>query len=218
MIDLTIIDYAKDYGISFKDGETFGEIHSRIVEYNPSLHSRKKLQELSDVLINQIKNKFGLTELYVFAQYPHISTKEYHGFEEVYLYKHILEFMKDFTQAFCEKNQINEDLDKKVFQYEFQKQFNKKYGYIVRNTTEIGHWLKVIKKHNFDVEYIKFIELDLSHDLYYGGDKYFYTLDLTKKENIKQLYKVFGIFNDFDEYRASVFQKYDGYGNVKISI
>lgn len=108
MIDLAIIDYAKKCEISFKDGETFGEIYSRIIEHNPSLHSREELQKISDILINQIKNKFGLTELYVFAQYPYISTKEYHGFEEVYLYKHILEFMKDFTQAFCEKYQINE--------------------------------------------------------------------------------------------------------------
>lgn len=218
MIDLAIIDYARNLGIDFEDGETFGEIYSRIVEHNPNLHSREKLQELSDKLMNQIENRFGLIELYVFAQYPYISTKEYHGFEEVYLYRHILVSMRNFVQAFCEKNQINEDLDKKVFQYEFQKQFNKKYGYIVRNTTEIGHWLKVIKKHNFDVEYIKFIESDLIDDLHLGGDKYFYTQDLTKKENIKQLYKVFGIFHDFDEYRASVFQRYDGYGNVKTSI
>lgn len=218
MIDLAIIDYAKECEISFKDGETFGEIYSRIVEHNPSLHSREKLQQLSDVLINQIKNKFGLTELYVFAHYPYISTKEYHGFEEVYLYKHILQSIKYFTQVFCKKNKINEDLDKKIFEYEFKKQFKKRYGYIVRNTTEIGHWLQVIKKHNFDTEYIKFIELDLSYDLYYGGDKYFYTLDLTKKKNIKQLYEVFGIFHDFNEYRAGVFQRYDGYGNVKTSI
>lgn len=218
MIDLTIIDYAKECGISFKDGETFGEIYSRIIEYNPSLHSREELQKLSDVLMNQIKNKFGLTELYVFAQFPYISTKQYCGFEEVYLYRHILESMKDFTQVFCEKNQINEDLDKKVFQYEFKYQFDKKYGYIVHNITEITHWLQVIKKHNFDIEYIKFIELDLIDDLYFGGDKYFCTQDLTKKENIKQLYKIFGIFHDFDEYRADVFQRYDGYGNIKTLI
>lgn len=218
MIDLAIIDYAKECGIDFKNGETYGEIHSRIVEHNTSLHSREELQKLSDVLINQLKNKFGLTELYVFAQYPYISTKEYHGFEEVYLYRHILVSMKKFAQAFCEKNQINEDLDKKIFESEFKSQFGKKYGYIVRNTIEIGHWLQVIKKHNFDSEYIKFIELDLIDDLYYGGDKYFYTLDLTKKKNIKQLYEVFGIFHDFDEYRAGAFQRYDGYGNVKTSI
>lgn len=218
MIDLAIIDYAKECEIDFKDGETFGEIYSRIVEHNPSLHLREKLQELSDELINQLKNKFGLTELYVFACFPYISTKEYHGFEEVSLYKNTLESMKNFTQAFCKKNQINEDLDKKVFESEFKKQFSKKYGHIVRNTAEITHWLQVIKKHNFDPEYIKFIELDLIDDLSFGGDKYFYTKDLTKKENIKQLYKIFGIFHNFDEYKANVFQRYDGYGNLKTSI
>lgn len=218
MIDLAIIDYAKECGIDFEDGETYGEIYSRIVEHNSSLHSREELQELSDVLINQLKNKFGLTELYVFAQYPYISTKMYKGFEEVYLYKNILESMKNFTQAFCEKYQINEDLDKKVFQSEFKHKFDKRYGYIVCNTTEIGHWLQVIKKHNFDEKYIKFIESDLIDDLYFAGDRYFYTRDLTKKENIKQLYEIFGIFHDFDEYRAGVFQRYDGYGNIKTSI
>ena len=218
MIHHDIFDYAKEHDIPCKDGDTAGEIYDRIVESNPKLHSRDELQNYASELLDKLLKEFDFKATRVFAYYPLISTKDYHGFDEVYLYKHIHEAMGCTAQAFCKLNLISESLDKKVLQHEFKNSYRERFGFFGYDAhggaTELTHFMQLVRKHGFNKDYIKVLEDDIKDSLKRVGDKYFHKMDLTCKDNILLLYEVCGIFYGFHEYRIDVFQDYDGYGNV----
>ena len=221
MVNHAIYDYAKEHHIPMEDGETYGVIYDRIVESNPKLHSREDLKNYAGELLDKFLKEFNFKEVRVFAYYPLISTKAYHGFDEVYLYEHIHAAMGCTAQAFCKMNQINESLDKKLLQYDFKKVYGERFGFFGWSAngraTELTHFMQLVRKHLFDKDYIKFLEEDIKDTLIEMGDHYFHKLDLTDKDNIILLYEVCGITYGFHEYRIDLFQEYDGYGNVVYS-
>ena len=124
MVQNAIYNYAKDNNIEMKNGEKYSEIHKRILKSNPRLHSREELKKLSKNLLNLLTDKYGFKATRVFAYYPRISTKSYLGFEEIYLYQNIYDDMTETAQKFMKTNDIIEDFDKKIFQYEFEKVYS----------------------------------------------------------------------------------------------
>lgn len=222
MVQRAIYDYAKDNNIEMNDGEKYSEIYERILKSNPRLHSREELKELSKNLLNLLTDKYGFKAARVFAYYPRISTKDYVGFDEIYLYQNIYDDMTETAQKFMKTNDIIEDFDKKLFQYEFEKVYSNEIGYfpLLQNkyVNNLIHFIELIYTHFFDEEYIKFLEDDIKRDLASIGDKYFVKLDLTVDKNIRLLYDVCGISYGFYGFREDVYTSYDGNGNVCIDI
>lgn len=218
MVRHAIYEYAKNNNIEIKDGEKYGEIYKRILKSNPKLHSRKQLKELSKHLLDLLTDKYGFKATRVFAYYPPISIKNYIGFDEIYLYQNIYDDMTETAHKFMETNDIIEDLDKKLFQYEFEKVYSNEIGYfpllVNKYANNLIHFMELIYWHLFDEEYVKFLEDDIKRDLKSIGDKYFINLDLTIEENIRLLYDVCGISYGFYGFREDVFTHYDGNGNV----
>lgn len=218
MLTHEIYKYAKEHNIPMKDGETYRAIHERILENNTTLHSVDELKKYGEELLDKLLKEFGFKATRVFAYYPLISTKAYHGFEEVYLYKNIHEAMGCVAQAFCKLNKINESLDKQILQHEFENAYRDRFGFFKlmygESSSELVHFMHLLRKHSFDNKYITLLEDDIKCSLIRVGDKYFHTLDLTERDNILLLYEVCGISYGFPEYRFDVFQEYDGYGNV----
>ena len=219
IVDDAIYNYAKEHHIPMKDGETYGAIHERILESNPKLHTRDELKTFAAELLDKLLDEFGFKATRVFAYYPLISTEEYIGFQEVYLYRNIHDAMGFTTQAFCRLNKILEPLDKKVFQYEFKQVYNERFGFFSLSALDHGaieliHFMRLLRQHHFDEKYLTLLEEDIKTCLIQIGDKHFHKLDLTNKDNILLLYEVCGIFYGFHEYRFDIFQDYDGYGNV----
>lgn len=214
-MDLMIYDYAKEHDVEMNEGETYGEIYQRIVDTFPQLHSREELQGYAKELMQKLYLEYDkdFKALMVFSSKPLIRTKEYHGFQDVYLYEHIHEAMGCSAQAFCKMNKITDDLDKAVLEYEFKKLYDSEVGFI-RFNEELEVLVGLIKKHGFDTDYVKFLEEDLKDALVQSGDKYFVKKDLANKDNIILLYSVVGIRYGFDEFVFGVFSDYDGYGNV----
>ena len=214
-----INDYILENDFELIEGETYGEAYQRIVNSNPRLHNHEELQALANQLLDDLMNEFGFKATRVFAYYPLISTKEYHGFEEVYLYQKIHEAMRHKAQSFCLLNKVNEKFDKQMLQHEFEEAYRTTYGYIPFSdmegkTNDLISYMRLVRQHGFDETYCKVLEEDIKHTLILLGDKYFNTLDLTDKKNIGLLYECCGIFYGFTEYRRGLFQEYDGFGNV----
>lgn len=218
MIQEAIYKYAKNNNIEMNDGEKYDEIYKRILKSNPRLHSRRELKELSKSLLILLTNKYGFKATRVFAYYPVISTKNYVGFDEIYLYQNIYDDMTETAQKFIKTNNIIEDLDKELFQYEFKKVYSNEIGYFPLSnnnyTYNLIHFMELIHTHFFDKEYVKFLEGDIKRDLKSMGDKYFINLDLTVDKNIRLLYDVCGISYGFYGFREDVYSYYDGNGNV----
>ena len=222
MVTHAIYDYAKEHHIPMNDGETYRLIHARIVESKPKLHTLDELKNYAGELLDKFLKEFDFKEVRVFAYCPLISTKAYHGFQEVYLYQHVHDAMGCTAQAFCKMNQINESLDKVILQHEFKNAYGERFGFFGFSTFDGGadaliHFMQLVRKHFFDKEYIKVLEEDIKDTLIGMGDQYFHKLDLTDKDNILLLYEVCGITYGFHEYRIDLFQEYDGYGNVVYS-
>ena len=218
MVTHAIYEYAKEHHIPMEDGETYRVIHDRIVESNPKLHSVEDLKKYAVELLDKLLKEFDFKATRVFAYYPLISTKAYHGFQEVYLYKNIHAAMGCTAQAFCKLNKINESLDKVLLQHEFSQAYHERFGFFkllnVPAVNELIHFMELLRRHCFDEKYLELLEEDIKESLMQVGDKYFHKLDLTNKDNILLLYEVCGISYGFREYRFDIFQEYDGYGNV----
>lgn len=218
-----IYKYAKENHIPMDDGEKYGAIHDRIIESNLKLHSRDELKKYAIELLDKLLKEFDFKAVRVFAYYPLIATKEYIGFEEVYLYEHIHAAMGCTAQSFCKLNQINEKLDKTILKYEFKKAYDKRFGFFKLGslTNDVGdliHFMHLVHDHCFNKEYIKVLEEDIKFTLHQVGDNYFHHMDLTDEDNIRLLYDVCGVSYGFYGYRLDLFKKYDGYGNLVDSI
>ncbi len=214
-----ICDYAKQHNIPMKDGEKYGSIHDRILESNNKLHSREELKKYANLLLDKLLSEFDFKATRVFAYYPLIATKEYIGFQEVYLYQNIHEAMGCTAQAFCKLHKINEKLDKTILQYEFGKAYDERFGFFKLShmneaVTDLIHFMHLVHDHFYDEEYIRVLEDDIKSTLRRVGDNYFRHMDLTIRENIELLYECCGISYGFHGYRFDIFQDYDGYGNV----
>ena len=219
IVTAAIRKYAEEHHIPMKDGEKYKSIHDRILESNKNLHPIDELKKYACELLDKLLAEFDFKATRVFAYYPLISTKEYIGFQEVYLYQHIHDAMGCTAQAFCKLRKINDKLDKTILQYEFTKVYKERFGFFQLSTfdsgvTDLIHFMHLVHDHFFDKEYIKVLEDDIKSTLHRVGDNYFRHMDLTDRDNITLLYECCGISYGFHGYRFDVFQDYDGYGNV----
>lgn len=219
LIQSQMENYADEHNIEYSEGETYHDLYQKILDSNPSLHTREELHKYGEELLDQLIKEYGLKATYVFAYYPIIATPAYHGFDEVYLYEHIHSAMGCTASAFCKMNKINEKFDKQFFEFEFSNVFNEKYGFLklgfyYKDTNNLLSYMELLKNHFFDYDYLALLEEDIKKVLVSLGDNYIHTLDLKEKDNILFLYEVCGIFYGFNEYRIDIFQDYDGYGNV----
>jgi len=213
-----IVNVAKELGFDMKDldGKSYGDIHSELLKFIP-IHTIEELKKLAQQLTDKIMNEYGFDAYRIYASYPMIRTKGYCGFHEVYLYEHIHKAMTCSSKAFCEINKINHKIDLAILEHEFSKIYKNKYGFLSMFTGEcedLIHLMKMVKRRNFDPEYIKVIELDIEEALIQAGDNFFYKQDLTDRDTITQLYKIVGERYGLDGFRIDIFYDYDGYGNV----
>lgn len=214
-----IVNVAKELGFDTKelDGVSYGEIHSKLLEAIPALHTREELKELAQQLTDKIVEEYGFNAYRVYASHPLIRTKGYVGFDEVYLYEHIHEAMGCSSKAFCKMHKINHKIDLGILEHEFKEIYAKQYGFLsmfVGDCEDLIHLMKMVHRRDFDPEYIKVIELDIKDALIQAGDNFFYKQDLTDREVITQLYQIVGERYGLDGYRFDVFHDYDGYGNM----
>ena len=218
-----IVKVAKELGFDMKelDGKSYNDIHQKILEEMPNLHTREELKALAEELTEQILDNYGFDSYRIFAGYPTIRTKGYCGFDEVYLYKKIHKAMSCTAEAFCYMNHIEHDVDKAILEHEFSKIYGDKYGFLSLMTDdceELITILKMVERHNFDPMFIKCIEIDLQIALVKAGDKFFHKQDLSNETIMEQLFKIAGEHYGFDGYRFDIFRDYDGYGNVVLNI
>ena len=131
MIQDMVIKYAMQNNIVINDGETYLNVYDKCIDNNPSLHTIKEIREFAKQLMKKLYNEFNkdLKALMVFARYPLIYTKGYHGFNEVYLYEHIHNAMGYYAKSFCVLNKIEEDIEKKILEHEITDIWSKKYGF-----------------------------------------------------------------------------------------
>ena len=214
-----IVNVAEELGFDMKelDGASYGEIHSKILELVPNLHTIEELRGFAQKLTDKILDEYGFNAYRIYVHYPLIRTKGYNGFQEVYLYQHIHEAMACSSQAFCKMHKINHKIDLAILEHEFSKIYKDRYGVLSMFSDEcedLIHLMKMVHRRNFDPEYIRVIELDIEDALIKAGDNFFYKQDLTDRETITQLYQIVGERYGLDGYRFDVFHDYDGYGNV----
>ena len=214
-----IVNVAEELGFDMKelDGASYGEIHSKILELVPNLHTIEELRGFAQKLTDKILDEYGFNVYRIYVHYPLIRTKGYNGFHEVYLYQHIHEAMACSSQAFCKMHKINHKIDLAILEHEFSKIYKDRYGVLSMFSDEcedLIHLMKMVHRRNFDPEYIRVIELDIEDALIKAGDNFFYKQDLTDRETITQLYQIVGERYGLDGYRFDVFHDYDGYGNV----
>ena len=221
MFNDLIFNYAIDHNIELKDGDTVQEVHKKIVENNPKLHTIEQHQKYAKELMCNLYNNYDkdFKALMVFARNPIIYTQSYNGFDEVYLYEHIHRAMGHSTQAFCELNNINEDFDKKILEHEFKHLWGERIGFLPiydpeYKSIELITLMKIIKRHGFDTNFIKVLEEDLKYSLKKLGDKYFQKKDLTQKDNIVLLYEVICVTYSQYPFAKDMYSYYDGYGHV----
>ena len=218
-----IVKVAKEIGISTNDmdGKTYGDIHSEVLKSIPDLHTREELKEFAKELTEKILDEYGFDAYRIYAAYPLIRTKGYHGFQEVYLYKHIHKAMACSSKAFCEMNRIKHYLDLAILEREFKDIYETKYGFLSMFTDDcedLIHLMKMVERRDFDPNYIKVIELDIEDALIKAGDHFFHKQDLSDRDTITKLYKIVGEHYGFDEFRFGLFKDYDGYGNVVFTL
>lgn len=217
-----LIKYARENNIVMNDGETYLEIYNRCIEDNPSLHTVKEIREFAKQLMKKLYNEFDedLKALMVFARYPLIYTKGYHGFNEVYLYEHIHNAMGYYAKSFCVLNKIEEDIEKKILEHEISDIWSKKFGFFPTfdpfgDATELIQWMEIIRRHNFNPNYIEHIEDDIKIALIKSGDKYFHEQNLTDVDTIILLYEMVAITYGFHNFNfTELFTRTDGYGHI----
>lgn len=214
-----IVNVAKELGFDMKelDGKSYEEVHSKILELKPELHTREELKELANKLTYKLLKEYDFDAYRIYVSYPMIRTKGYCGFDEVHLYKHIHEAMNCYTKAFLKMHQIHHYLDLAILEHEFSKIYGDKYGFLSMFTddcSDLIHLMKMVERRDFDPKYIEVIELDIEDALIKAGDKFFHKQDLTDRDTITQLYKIVGEHYGLDGYRFDIFHDYDGYGNV----
>lgn len=224
IVNNEIYKYAKENNIKMNDGESYSTIYKRCLESNPSLHTIEEHQQYAKELMQKLYDEYDedLVALMVFAKKPLIATKAYEGFNEVYLYKYIHEAMGYSAQAFLKINQIREKVDKYILEHEFKKLWSEKIGYYPifdpeNKSSELIHWMRIIKRHSFNPSYIKNIEEDLKLALQKADDKYFHKKDLTNIDTIILLYQMVGVTYGLKDFMFSVFTEYDGYGHIVYS-
>lgn len=214
-----IVNVAEELGFNMEDmsGKTYSEIHSMLLENISELHSIDELKEFAQQLTDKIICEYGFDAYRVYAGYPLIRTKGYHGFDEVHLYKKLHEAMSCSSKAFCKINKINHKIDLAILEHEFSKIYGDKYGFLskfVGDYEDLIHIMKMVERRDFDPDYIKVIELDIEDALIKAGDKFFHKQDLSNREIITQLYNIVGEVYGLYGYRFDIFHDYDGYGNV----
>ena len=214
-----IVKVAEELGFDFEEisGKSYKEIHSKILECVPGLHTIKELKNFAQQLTSKILDEYGFNAYRIYVHYPLIRTKGYNGFDEVYLYKHIHEAMACSSKAFCKMHKITHDVDLAILEHEFSKIYENRYGVLslfMGDGDDLIHLMKMVERRDFDPKYIKVIELDIEDALIQAGDKFFYKQDLTDREVITQLYQIVGERYGLNGYRFDIFHDYDGYGNV----
>lgn len=193
---------------------TYLEVYDEVIfNYDDNLRSLDEYKEISHKLMDTIINEFGLHLLRIYAYFPYISTKGYHGFDYEELYTCSIDDINKVIQPILSFINIEDENDKKMLEIIFKEEFDNKYGYI-RPSIELDFMLKLMKKNFHNTTYKHFLEKDLKEKLKEQKDKYFINLDLTKAENFKELYKTVGEQAGYPEYRWGIFSRFDGYGNV----
>ena len=211
-----IYDFAKKNNVCIYDNDTYINLYDRCVEKVPSLTPYDDLVKYSKELLDLLDEEYGLHLLRIFAVYPLIHTKDYHGFDVFYLYENHIRAMGYSVKSFIILNKITEDISLKLLQMEFKKRFDEKYGFLKYwlDDGRLLHIISMIDEHNYDKRYASFMEEDLRNSLISIDDKYFIKQDLTEESLQRELYKVMGAFCGFYQFRRRIFYDYDGFGNV----
>lgn len=201
------------------DGLSYGAIHDMILEKNPKLHTRDQLSHHALELYDEIYEKYGRHLCRVYASYPFIYTKGYHGFDMVYLYEKTLKQMKEYTDEFCDEMKIIHPLDKAILEDKFRNIFKREIGFINADNRLVVI-IKLIMEHKFQYDYVKNLEDDLKYSLLKCGDKYYHCIeDLAKRKRLlKEIYQVIGEKEGFFEFRGGIYHKYNGDGTISVDL
>ncbi|MBO5476225.1 MAG: hypothetical protein J6A15_00540 [Clostridia bacterium] len=75
--------------------------------------------------------------------------------------------------------------------------------------------MEIIRRHNFNPNYIEHIEDDIKLALIRSGDKYFHEQNLTDVDTIILLYEMVAITYGFHNFNfTELFKRTDGYGHI----
>ena len=221
-IERSIIELAEYLNVEFKNREKFGVIYERLLQKCPKLHTDEEHKQLSEQFVNDFIAEFSHRELRIWFEVYAPMTFGDETLQQKY-YK-LLDIHNAFVSKWMKAHNLLLRADAFLFGNRVRDAY-RKVGIGFANsihdsgtpyTTQLWGIIKTIRDSGYQKEVIMPLQHSIKVLLEISGGSYYNTLDLTKKENLKELYYVLcEVLHTKDGFQGSeMFHSYDGYGGV----
>lgn len=222
IIEQEMLSLAEYCNIKVEDGVKYGVIYGRLLQKCPKLHTDEEHKQLSKKFVKDFVTEFSHRELRVWFEIHAPMTFGDEGLERKYF--NLIKIHNAFVHKWLREHELILTIDVYLFGNQVRDAYkemgvnfsNDLYEFETEYTVQLWGLIKTIRDNGYKKELVIALQDSIKILLETSGGFYFNTLDLTKEENLRELYYTLSEALHIGEaYQGhDIFYDYDGYGHV----
>ena len=219
-IEGAIIDLTEYCNVKAENGEKFRVIYDRLLQKCPKLHTDEEHKQLSKQFINDFIKEFSHRELRIWFE---VHAPMTFGDQELAdKYYNLLKIHNAFVYKWLEDNNLILKVDVYLFGNRVKDAYKESGidfdvdGFACEYTVQLWGLVKTIRDSGYKKTLIDSLQNPIKTLLEITGGHYYNTIDLTNKENLKELYYCLcEVICSSDGFQGKeLFHSYNGYGDT----
>ena len=221
-IENEMLRLAEYCNVKAEDGEKYGVIYNRLLQKCPKLHTDEEHKQLSKKFVEDFVAEFSHRELRIWFETHAPMTFSDEGLERKYF--NLIKIHNAFVNKWIKEHELILTIDVYLFGNQVRDAYremgvsfsNNLLDYETEYTLQLWGLIATIRNNGYKKELVIALQDSIEMLLEISGGFYFNTLDLTKEENLRELYYTLSeALHIGDAYKGhDMFHDYDGYGHT----